>query len=446
MPLAPQWSAALPARRLWSATLWAVLARQWGALCTFMTLALLARTLTSEDFGRFTFYLAVLAFVDVLVDCGTSSAAVQSGARDPVAFAGALASGRRIRAVAALLAALLVSVAGGLAGERGLVWITLAALGALARVSEMSAVVFQRDIAWGRPFLMRALGATLRLLLIAALTHLPELGFGPYLLAHAGALALGNLAIHFFARPLLPPARPPLPGFFARAWPLALLGLVQQAYFYADNGFVRAFAGETELGHYNAAVRLFQWLAFFAAFATTSALPWLASRGGGRALGAAVGELAPPLFAFGCFACGVLWPWRAALLTLAFGPTFATAGASLGWLLAALLPIALGAAWLTALIAAGRSRTALTVALSALVINLLGNAWLVPTLGAEGAARMTLVTELAVALGAFLALHRNGARPHLRPARLGIGLVLGVVSLLGSKLLYGALAPALPTN
>ena len=67
---------AFPARRLWSATLLAALARQWGALCTFLSLALLARTLSSEDFGRFTFYLAVLSFVDVLVDCGTSSAAV----------------------------------------------------------------------------------------------------------------------------------------------------------------------------------------------------------------------------------------------------------------------------------------------------------------------------------------------------------------------------------
>src|SRR5206468_8206856 len=66
-------------QRVWGATLFSALARQWSALCTLLTLAVLARALTSEDFGRFTFYLAWLSFLDVFVDCGTSTVAVQRG-------------------------------------------------------------------------------------------------------------------------------------------------------------------------------------------------------------------------------------------------------------------------------------------------------------------------------------------------------------------------------
>src|SRR5262245_54629138 len=93
-------------RRVWSATLLSAVARQWGALCTFLSLAILARALPGAEFGRFTFYLAVFGFLDVFVDCGTSSVAVQHGASDERAFAAALAAGRRVRFAAALLGAL----------------------------------------------------------------------------------------------------------------------------------------------------------------------------------------------------------------------------------------------------------------------------------------------------------------------------------------------------
>src|SRR5262245_2095810 len=162
--------AAVP-RRVWSATLLSALARQWGALCTFLTLAVLARALAPGDFGRFTFYLAWLSFLDVFVDCGTSTVAVQRGASDPAAFAAALAGGRRVRLGAALLGGGVLASAAALGHEQDLAWVSLAALGPLARVPEMSAVVFQRDIAWGAPLVLRALGAGARLCAVVLLTR-----------------------------------------------------------------------------------------------------------------------------------------------------------------------------------------------------------------------------------------------------------------------------------
>jgi len=430
-------SSAVP-RRVWSATLLSALARQWGALCTLLSLAVLARALTLEDFGRFTFYLAVFGFLDVFVDCGTSTVAVQQGAGDARAFAAALAAGRRVRLVAALAGALVLSLAAGLGGERDLGWVCLAALGPLARVPEMSAVVFQREIEWGTPLLLRALGAGTRLCAILFLSRFPALGFGPFLVAHTFTQALGNVALHFVARPRLPARAPPLPGLFALAWPLALLGLVQQAYFWADNGFVRALAGEAELGRYNAAVRVFQWLAFFAAFATTSALPWLARRHRERELGGAVESLAQLLFTGGCALAGLLLPWSGVVLTLAFRPGFEEAAASLRWLLVALALLYPGAAFLTAVIAAGATRAALGVALAALSVNLVGNALLVPQFGAEGAAMMTLLTEATVTFGSLFALRTLGAWPARAPLRWALGPLAFALTTVLSRALFAA--------
>jgi O-antigen/teichoic acid export membrane protein len=278
------------------------------------------------------------------------------------------------------------------------------------------------------------------LLVIAALAAGTELGFGPFLLVHAWGLALGNVAVHLAARRRLPPRAPPLSGMLALALPPALIGLAQQAYFWADNVFVRVSAGEAELGRYNAAVRVFQWLAFFAAFTTTSALPWLARRHEEGALGPAVARLAQPLLAAGCAAAGLLLPWSGALLALAFGPGFDAAAPSLRWLLAALVALFPGAVFLTALLAAGRSRAALGVTALALLVNLAGNALLVPRLGAEGAALMTLFTEGTVTLASLLALRTLGAWPRGAPARFLLGPALLALAWSVSRAVFAALA------
>jgi O-antigen/teichoic acid export membrane protein len=427
---------------VWSATLLSALARQWSALCTFLTLAVLARTLTGEDFGRFTFYLAWLSFLDVFVDCGTSTVAVQRGASDPAVFAAALAGGRRVRLGAALLGGAVLASAAGVGGEQDLAWVCLAALGPLARVPEMSAVVFQRDIAWGMPLALRAFGAGARLCVVVLLARRSDLGFGPFLLVHAWGIALGNVAIHFVARPRLPAPAPPLARMMALALPPALIGLLQQAYFWADNAFVRAWAGEAELGRYNAAVRVFQWLCFFAAFATTSALPWLARAHEEGALGPAVARLAQPLFTLACAAAGLLLPWSGAVLAFAFGSGFETAAPSLRWLLAALVMVFPGAAFLTALLAAGRARAALGVTALALAVNLAGNALLVPRSGAEGAALMTLLTESTVALASLFALRSLGAWPRGAAWHWLLGPLAFGLALPASRALFVAIFPA----
>ncbi|MEQ1893502.1 MAG: hypothetical protein ABL998_13225, partial [Planctomycetota bacterium] len=187
-------------RRVWGATALLVLGRQWGSLCTFLAVARLARVLAPEEFGRLSFWLALFAAVDFVVDAGTSTVAVERGTRAPEEFAAALAGGRRIRLAAALLCGVLLWGGAWLAGEHGLGWLALAVLAPFARVAEMSAVVFQREIAWSRPVALRALGASLRLAATLVLAEAGCASFGPYLALHLGAGALGNLGLHLAAR------------------------------------------------------------------------------------------------------------------------------------------------------------------------------------------------------------------------------------------------------
>ncbi len=420
-PGAPAGADSAVPRRVWGATLLLALGRQWSALCAFLALGCLARGLELAEFGRFTFYLALFSLLEVLVDCGTSTVAVQRGAQGAAEFAQALAAGRRVRLGSSAVAAALVCLTGALQDPAQAGWVALAALSAFARVAELSAVVFQRDIAWGLPVALRALGATLRLAALASLVALGARSFGPYLAVHAGTLALGNVAIHFVARRRLGAATGAstssgAAGMLRTALPLVAAGLCQQAYFYVDNQFVRSLHGDAAVGRYNAGMKLFSWLVFFAAFTTTTALPWLARRFRDGQLGGAVVRLAQPLLVLGCAAVGLLWPWSAEILRLVYGEGFVSAAPSLRWLLAAVLAVYAGAPFLTAVVATGRSRAVLAIAGLALLVNVTANALLVPRHGIEGAAGATVLTEGAVLLFSIVSLSGLRIVPRERPA------------------------------
>jgi O-antigen/teichoic acid export membrane protein len=105
-----------------------------------------------------------------------------------------------------------------------------------------------------------------------------------------------------------------------------------------------------------------------------------------------------------------MWPWTEKLLAL-FGPGFDAAGPSLRWLLCATTTIYAGAGLMTALVAAGRTRSILAVAALGLATNLVANTFLVPARGIEGAGIATFITEAVVAVSAAIALMGIGASP-----------------------------------
>jgi len=398
------------ARRVWRGTGLQVAAKLWGGACGFLALYLIAHHLPEEAFGRYTFYLAIFVLLDSLVDMGTSHIVVQRTAGDESALPAVLLAARRLRLGSAGLAAVLVAGSVLVCGEPGGWWIVLAGLYPLTHALELPAVVFRNRIAWGIPVAIRIGIHTLRLGLVLLLVRFDAAGAGPFLVAAAAGSALANVLLFFAARPKLPSrarSTRPSEGLFRAALPLGLAGLCQQAYFYVDNLFIRAIEGDVELGHYNAGVRILSFTILIAVYATHTALPWFTRSHARGELSRAVGRIGQPLFALSGLGAGLMLPWTERILSI-FGPDFPSAGPALRWLLGAAVMIYASSVLLTAVVAVGESRSILIVAAAGLVVNLVGNAWLVPQRGIEGAALATLLTEGAVAILAALILAQRG--------------------------------------
>jgi O-antigen/teichoic acid export membrane protein len=402
-------------------TAWQVLGRVAGSVATFLSLLILARALSGEEFGRFTFYLAVFGLLDALTDFGTGSVAVRRTAGDRWALIPVLRAARRLRLVLAGLGLGLTWALVLWFKEPGAAWIVAAALYPATHAWELSATIFKNQISWRVPTLVRSTAALLRLMAIAILAAAGVLTAAPFLFASALVSAGANAVLHWVARPHLPRPNQALrtaSGIFRESWPLGVGMVCQQGYFYLDNLFVRAWLGAGALGHYNAAMRLLSAAIILALYAASSALPWLSERARANDVSAAAANLAQPLLLLAAGSCGLLAPWSSDILELCFGAEFKAASAALMWLFAAIATIHAGAVLLNALVASGRSQRVLWISLGALALNALLNALFVPRFGLAGAAATTLATEAAVALGAGFALAGPGPSPFaVRPLR-----------------------------
>jgi O-antigen/teichoic acid export membrane protein len=387
---------------VWRGTSLLVLGRIFGSLCTVLILWTSAQHLSAEAFGRFTFYLAIFALLDSLADFGTGQIAVQRTAGDESKIPPVLAATRRIRLATGSLGVLLVGGGAFVWKEPGAGWILLASLYPVTHVFELSSTIFRNRIAWGVPVAMRAIASALSLAFVLALASAGDGESSHYLCGVAFGSAIANGLLHLAARKHLPRAsvpKAPVRDLLLAALPLGLASLFQQAYFWADNVFVRAICGEEPLGRYNVGVRVM-----------SMTMPWLAREHAAGRLSQAVAKLSQPLFALACLGAGSLWPWTGRILAL-FGERFESAAGSLRWLLGATAIIYAGSGLMTALVAAGRTRSILAIAAIGLAANLIANTLLVPSMGIDGAGAATLATEAVVTIGANVALARIGVRP-----------------------------------
>lgn len=407
--------------RVWGSTGLLVIGRLWRSVCTLVVLYVTARRLPPDDFGRFTFYLAVFMLLDSLADMGTANASIQWTAEHPERVPAVLRLARRTRLFMGAVGMLLVTAGTLVTGEPGAVWIILASAYPMTHALELSNLVFKNRIDWRRPVLIRAVAAALSLTFVLALLAGGSRSPAQFLFAYAAGSVIGNLLQHLVSRHLLTQAAKDSEGvalrpFLWSALPMGIAGLCQQTYFYVDNLFIRAQLGETPLGHYNIAMRVMSYAIMVAVFAPLAALPWLTREAGKGQLGRALTDLSQPLFALAGLGTGLVWPFCEPLLAL-FGDDFVAAAPSLRWLLFACAAVYLGAPWLTGVVASGRSASVLAVALVGLAFNLVANSLWIPRHGIEGAAAATFGTEIVVAAGALFSLARAGAALplHRRP-------------------------------
>ncbi len=416
--------APVPAR-VWKGTALLFAGRVWSTACAAATLFLLARHLDLDEFGRYTFYITAFLLLDGLCDFGTGQVAVQQTAGHPERLAGVLKRLGRARASLGAVGWVFLAIGVLGLGEDQAGWILLAGLYPLTRSFEIKTVVYQNEVRWGVPVLVRSIAALLRLVAFLGLMQRGASSAPAFLVAHALVMAASNWTTGALASRRIPPSsQAPAKDLWKLAVPLGIATLGQQAYFYVDNFFVRAYAGEAEVGTYNAAVRLFTLSILFAGYATMSALPWLTRRGMDQDLSGSAQLFTRPIFLAAALGGGLFWPWTGPLLSLAFGPDFARGAEALRWLTLASLAVYAGSGFLTALVARGEMKAVIGLSIAGLLLNVLGNLALVPSHGMNGAAAATFATELFMAVGSIRALTRLEARPGTPLGTWGAGLLL----------------------
>lgn len=414
---------------VWRGTALQVLGRFWGAGCTLAILYLAKEALDGDGFGRFTFYIALFAWLDSFATMGTGQVAVQRTAAHPERTAQVIAQGRSIRVRAGLVGVALCAAIAFAKDEADAAWIVLAALYPVTHSLELSTIVARNRMSWGVPVVVRAIAAALSLTFVALLYANSAARPALYLAGVALGSTLGNVLLHLASRRHLPPRRTndePERGFFRESLPLGLSALCAQTYFYVDNLFVSEICGDEPLGHYNVAVRVMSWSIMLAQYTSLTVLPWFRRRHVAGELGSALGKVGPPLFALAGLGAGLVAPWSESVLGL-FGEEFRAAGDSLRWLLGAAVAIYAGAILMTALVALRRNVESLWIAAGGVLVNVGLNFWAVPTYGITGAALATFATEGFVTLAAAFVIVRAGVRPGAAWHWLGgpVGFALG---------------------
>lgn len=275
-----------------------------------------------------------------------------------------------------------------------------------------------------------ALSAGLKLLFIAL--EKPVLWFAvPAMVDLAAASGFAILAYLRLGRPLLRWrfsmvwAR----DLMGRAWPLALSLIVTEAYMRVDQIMLGHMAGTWEVGWYAAAARLSQALYLLPTIICTAVFPaivraWNTSDTLYRQRMQALYDL---IF-WGAVAVALpialLSHW---IIGLLYGPAYAPAGTVLQIHAWSLVLVSLGVARSRALLAERLQTFFIPISVCSLVLNVTGNAVLIPELGAVGAAWATILAQIVSVILI------NGCHPRTWPAvRMMIRAPLAPIRLLRS--------------
>jgi O-antigen/teichoic acid export membrane protein len=398
------------ALRLALGTAQQVLGRAASAAATFVALVLAARALSPEGFAALGAYLALWAILDVAIDGGSMSASLRAFAADPRVGASAMRRARALRA-ALLLPAFAVVVWIALHDDPSLTPFALIASASLgAHLLAPATLPLHRELRFRAIAGARGAGAWLAASLVALLAALGETAPGSYLCAF-GLGAIASATIAWCAAPRVSSTESlelPLGPYLAESAALGLAALARTAYFWIDALLVRWLAAESEAGGYHAAYRLFNLTLLVATYASASALPLFAARGG--ASSEELARVGRSLAFFGVLLALGVALGSSTVIGLAFGDAYRVAAPALCALAPAIAAIHVSAWLLTRLTAEKRSRAIAAISFAALVLNLVLELWWIPLYGALGAAAATSATELAVLALALVAVRKGGAR------------------------------------
>lgn len=376
--------------------------------------ALVARALGDAGFGQWSTILVVVQLISYFTSFGVESVVIREATADPDRegeWLGALLVLRSLLSLPAILVGLVVvlllqeSTAMLVAGVVLLVQ-TPFNVGASLRVTHQlrvsnwvpMAILTLNSVLWGGAvvFIFVAGGGLVPLAIAMTATSI--------LTATLQAIAAVKIA-----RPNLRPSREATMRLARVGLPVGLSGLLVLAYARIDQLLVFAIAGSTAAGLYGAEYRVVEQAHLVPVSVMTTLMPilaaaWTVNRE--RALRitwlaaeyltvASLGGLAVSLV--------VARP----LTVLLYGEDFSSAAPALPVLAGAFVFVCFGYLTGNLVLIAGLQRRLVTIGLIGLVVNVAGNALLIPAWGFMGAAWMTLATEAVVVIATAVMLRRR---------------------------------------
>jgi O-antigen/teichoic acid export membrane protein len=391
---------------------------------------MIARTLSLEEFGRFTIIFTILGLMSIVTDMGIGRIALRGllgrPGDDPSIFAGAYLSLRTIMGVFGYGLALLIVVLLGYPAEVVQATAVAAIVIVLATPSSALDVVFQSRMRMGTVSVSNVVGQVGQVALTAAIASAG--GSVLYFVLPAVACEIIVLACKIPAARRIMPLRFRISlstwrALLVESIPLTLgIGLAT-LYYRVDSIMLSRLDTFDAVGIYGVSYKFID-IVHFAASAVTVPLLTLLVRAwpdDTQAFRDALRRGAMLLGILGGLAVVGLVGFPAQLTTLLYGEEYAAGADATRILVVAQFLTLFASLGLTTLIAMGRHRIYPLVMLAGLLINVSANAVVIPRYSYEGAAFATLGAEVVVS-GALVLLVRREAS--LRPLDLGRLLVV----------------------
>lgn len=373
-----------------------------GKAASFIMLALAARELGVDDFGVFSWAFAIGMLANSFVVWGFDMIQVREGSKDTSRVPGILTNILAMRVVmgtAALVVVMAVTWNDSESTPAVMFLVTLACLVDTANDSVRAAAAAYRKLAMFSKHLVIQRLVTAGLAVAALLA-------GGGLLAFSAAYCLGSVLgmlwiLRVSSRMGAPfrisgISRSTMVWLIKESKVLGIFTVVNMAVFRIDTVMLGSLGSVVEVGYYAVAYKLFETVLFIVWSVARVAAPEIASatvvrkarRTYETAVASALSLMTPYVV--------VLIVSGGAVAALIFGSDYEQgAEAATAWLGLALIPYTVQYLSGSAAIARGHNVTVLVGSVTALVVNVGLNVWLIPIYGAAGAAFATMATLLA---------------------------------------------------
>ena len=390
-----------------------------STLLLAVLLVVAGRLLGDQEYGKFSFALALAMIFETVMDFGLKEITARKVARDRTTAQSLLAQTFGLKLALALGSAIGLVVTANLLRPEPDVRLACYLLGVASILRSYLLTIrytLQGIERFGLDGLVVAIDRSLLLVLgVGVLAS----GFGLVGLAvsFVGARAISLIAAWALAAGQIGPFRPAFDrarwlALQRQALPFGAFIIVLHLYSYADTVMLGVIRGDGETGLYNAAYRVYEGLANVGQVLQTVLIPrlsrhYVANRGAYRRL-ARRGLLAGGLLAPATAAAGLLLGERA--IVLLFGPAYASAEQVLQLLSIGFVVVLPLCALHAVALSAGAGTWLLRTAVAGCVANVALNLVLIPRFGMHGAAAATVAGEaLSVAVLA------GGLRHHIWP-------------------------------